>query len=66
VAPGVRDGEEGHRVDGVVGQDRMDEFGAALDDKIGAVFCPQAIDVGDVADEHRALARAPQQLSRRN
>jgi hypothetical protein len=33
----------------------MDEFGATLGDKIGAVFVPQALYVGDVAQEHRAL-----------
>ena len=50
-----RDGEDGHRVDEVVGQQCMDEFGAPLGDKIGAVFVPQAFNVGDVAQEHRAL-----------
>jgi len=45
------DGEYGHRVDEVVGQKRMDEFGAALGDKIGTVFVPQALYVGDVAQE---------------
>ena len=33
-----RDGEDGHRVDEVVGQERMDEFGTTLGDKLGAVF----------------------------
>src|SRR6267378_8372080 len=33
----------------------MDEFGATQGEKIGAVFVPQALYVGDVAHEHRAL-----------
>src|SRR5207253_9626130 len=50
-----REGEDGHRVDEVVGQERTDEFGATQDEKIGAIFVPQALYVGDVAHEHRAL-----------
>ena len=50
-----RNREDGHAVDEVVGQERTDEFGATLGDKIGAVFVPQALYVGDVAQEHRAL-----------
>jgi hypothetical protein len=50
-----RDGEDSHGVDKVVGQERMDEFGATLGDKIAAAFVPQALYVGDVAQEHRAL-----------
>src|SRR5688500_489737 len=50
-----RDGEDGHRVNEVVGQERMDEVGAALGDKTGAVFVPQAPYVGDAAQENRAL-----------
>src|SRR5438067_10445198 len=33
----------------------MDEFGATEDEQIGAVFVPQALHAGDVAQEHRAL-----------
>src|SRR6266851_5260550 len=50
-----REGEDGHRVDEVVGQERMDEFGATQGEKNRAVFVPQALYVGDVAHEHRAL-----------
>ena len=32
-----RDGEDAHRVDEVIGQECMDEFGATLGEKIGAV-----------------------------
>ena len=36
---------------GVAGE-RMDEFGAALRDEVGAVSVPQELDVRDLAQEH--------------
>src|SRR5260370_42322279 len=50
-----REGKNGHRVDEVVGQKRIDEFGAALGEKIRAVFVSQTLYVGNAAQEHRAL-----------
>ena len=44
--------EDAHRVDQVIGEQRVDEFGTALGDKVRAVFLLQALHVGDVAQEH--------------
>src|SRR6266550_1196749 len=46
--------EDAHRVDQVIGEQRVDEFGTALGDEVWAVFLLQALHVGDVAQEHRA------------
>ena len=56
--------EDAHSVDQVIGEQRVHEFGAALGDEVWAVFLLQPLQVGDVAQEHRArptridLARA--------
>src|SRR6266852_3047711 len=44
-----------HRVDQIVGEQCMHEFGTALRDEVRAVLLPQTLHVGDVAEEHRAL-----------
>ena len=43
--------EDGHRVDEVVGEERMDEFGTALGDEVRAVFLLQTLHVGNGAEE---------------
>src|SRR5512143_2193714 len=56
--------EDAHRVDQVIGEQSVDEFGAALGDEVRAVFLLQALHVGDVAQDYGArparidLARA--------
>ncbi len=44
--------EDADRVDQVIGEQRVDELGAALGDEVRAVFLLQALDVGEVAQEH--------------
>ena len=44
--------ENAHGVDEVVGEQRVHEFGTALDDEVRAVFLTQTLHVGDVAQEH--------------
>src|SRR5216117_996891 len=44
--------EDAHSVDQVIGEQRVDELGAALSDEVWAVFLLQTLHVGDVAQEH--------------
>ena len=47
--------EDAHSVNEVVREQRVHKFGAALSDEVRAVFFPQALHVGDVSQQHRAL-----------
>jgi hypothetical protein len=47
-----RNGEGGHAINEVAGEQRMHEFGAALGDEIRAVLLPQTLHIGDVAEQH--------------
>ena len=42
-----RQREDTHRVDQIIGEQRMDEFGAALSNEVRPVFLPQAFHVGE-------------------
>src|SRR6267378_4675421 len=44
-----------HRVDQIVGEQCMHEFGTALRYEVRAILLLQTLHVGDVAEEHRAL-----------
>src|SRR5712692_6041910 len=50
-----RQRKNAHRVDQIVGEQCMHEFGTALRDKVRAVLALQTLHSGDVAEEHRAL-----------